>query len=322
MTPIFAVWRVDRHAAYRELRETHRLHCVESPSACTPSVPTSWQINPSETSDDRDTVFSNKLAASSVAKRLHMATGISLLGWAGLATAGPSAEQLAADFAVARPVIIEHGVYRLNFTEREFAKAAKPGGVARRRERLDGADRVVGMMWTEVPRDKLWLAIQDDDNWDGVVSGLSQEILLGSTPQHKVLYQHVVLPWPFSPRQWLIDIVNNQPISAASRNQVWERTWTPSTRRDATIIDPDAVWVEVNDGGWLLIQASGGTLMCYHARTVVGGNVPNNLATQYAYFTLTKMMREIVERAGKINGHYSEGHELLYRPDGSVIPVF
>ncbi len=240
----------------------------------------------------------------------------------GLALANPTAQELAQGMAEVRAAIDAHAVYKLEFTDDELQQLSKEGGIARRWEKLDGADRVIGLTWTDVPRDQLWVAIQDDDNWDGVVEGLSEETLPDSVVGHKWLFQHVDLPWPFANRQWLIEITNNTTLVEKSGGAVWERTWVPSDRRDAKTIEPDAVWVEVNDGGWFLVQVGGGTLLSYHARTVVGGNIPDRVATRYAYSTLDNMLLQIVERAEAAAEHYSGDHKLLYRPDGSPISVF
>jgi hypothetical protein len=236
--------------------------------------------------------------------------------------AEPAAEQLRMDFETLLPFIDDGAVYPIALTDVELASVARPGTVVRRWEKLEGADRVIGLVWTEVPRDQLWVAIQDDDNWDGVVEGLTEQALPGSKAGRKFLYQRIDLPWPFSDRQWLIEIVNNIGLFDASQSRLMERTWMPSGRRDSELIRDDAIWVDVNDGGWLLAEAAGGTLMIYNARTVVGGAVPDGVATRYAYFTLDKLLQQMEERGRAAAAHYNENHQTLYRPDGSAIEAF
>jgi hypothetical protein len=236
--------------------------------------------------------------------------------------AEPAPEQLRHDFETLRPLIDDAAVYPIALTDVELARVARPDTVVRRWEKLEGADRVIGLIWTEVPRDQLWVAIQDDDNWDGVVEGLTEQVLPGSNSGRKFLYQRIDLPWPFSDRQWLIEIVNNSALFDASRSRLMERTWMPNGRRDCELIRDNAVWVDVNDGGWLLAEAAGGTLMIYNARTVVGGAVPDGIATRYAYYTLDKLLRQMVERGRAAADHYNEHHQTLYRPDGSAIEAF
>jgi len=246
----------------------------------------------------------------------------SLLALAGAALANLSASELAQGLEELRPALDEHADARIRLSPEELAAVATPGGIARRWEKLDGADRVIGMTWTDVPRDQLWVAMQDDDNWEGVVTGLRTEILPDSSLQVRWLYEHVDLPWPVADRQWLIRVANNGPLMARSGDRVWERSWEPSPRRDAMTIDDDAVWVEVNDGGWQLIQVGGGTLILYHVRSVIGGNIPDNVATRYAYSTLDNMLEELVERAHAEPEHYRGDHPPIRRPTGGEIPRF
>lgn len=161
----------------------------------------------------------------------------SLLALAGAALANPSAAVLAQGLDELRPLRDELAVAHIHPTPGELAVVATPSGIARRWEKLDGADRVIGMTWTDVPRDHVWVAMQDDDNWEGVVHDLRSEILPDSTLQVRWLYEHVDAPWPFADRQWLVRVANNGPLMARSEDRIWERSWEPSPRRDATDTD-------------------------------------------------------------------------------------
>jgi hypothetical protein len=230
----------------------------------------------------------------------------------------PTATELAALLATLAPALERDAVTALTFTAAEVDVIAE-GGVAKRRERMVEADRVIGAMWTTAPRDALWVAIQDDKHFP-MVEGLVDEQLPGTTPEVKVLYQRVDLPWPIADRQWVIEILNNRSLASATSGAVWERAWVPSPARGAEAETPDAVWVTVNDGGWLLTDAFGGTFMVYHARSVVSGNLPNNLATTWSYASVEEMLNGVVDQARKLEGHYDGAHEPVFRPDGSVIP--
>lgn len=236
------------------------------------------------------------------------------------ASGAPDADQVIADYRAQGSAIAANAVYPIAFSDDEL-RAAVSGEVVRRWEKLDGADRVVGLAFTPIHRDDLWLAIQDSDNWDGVVKGLTEEVLPGTTADRKLLFQHIELPWPLYPRQWVIEITNTRPLLAATEDRVWERTWTPSPARNGTKLDPSAVWVEVNDGGWTLVQTRGGMVVSYHGRTVVGGVVPDSFATRYAYATLSSMIEELFDRAADMDDHYSGDHPPILRPDGTAIPV-
>ncbi|RME26912.1 MAG: hypothetical protein D6798_05705 [Deltaproteobacteria bacterium] len=205
--------------------------------------------------------------------------------------------------------------------------AIAAGDVARRRQRLDSTDRAIGATWSDIDRDALWIAILDD-TCDTLVDGLTERHLPGSTARRKLLYQHVDAPWPFADRQWVIDIRNNAALAAASGGRVWERTWTlaadgPSlaaTLGDPRWPDPDAIWTPRNEGGWLLVDAAGGTLVIYHARVDVGGAIPDGLATTWTLGTLRGMLRHVVDRAAQIPTHYDAHHRPLQRVDGTTIP--
>jgi hypothetical protein len=208
-------------------------------------------------------------------------------------------------------------VYPIRLADEEIRAVAR-GEVARRRESLDGADRVLGVTWTPASRDALWIAIQDDKHFT-LVEGLVDEQLPATTDE-KLLYQRIDLPWPFADRQWVIAVRNNARLWEHTEGAVWERTWDLSGVRGAQNEAADAIWVSVNDGGWLLADVAGGTLLAYHVRSVVDGNIPDELATQWCFSTLTGMLTDIVERAAAVPAHYDAAHEPLRRPDGSTIP--
>ena len=86
----------------------------------------------------------------------------------------------------------------------------------------------VGFAQAETP----WIAILDDQH-DKLVSGLTEEQLPGTNQDHKYLYQRLALPWPFSDRQWVIDLSNNRTLWEKSHGAIWERTWSLADRSRA-----------------------------------------------------------------------------------------
>jgi hypothetical protein len=195
------------------------------------------------------------------------------------------------------------------------------GEVARRRLPLEGADRVVGAMWTDLPRDAIWIAIQDDAH-DKLVDNLRETRLPDTPSGHKRLYQHLDFPWPFTNRQWVIDIRDNPVLADATDGASWERTWDLADPALAPAPDPEGIWTPVNDGGWLLVTAGGGTIVVYHVRSVIGGAIPAEVVTRWAMGTLEQMLRHVEKRAQEIPGHYGADHTPIIRPDGSAIPPF
>lgn len=233
-----------------------------------------------------------------------------------VASAAPSSAELAAAWEEHRAALDAHAVYPLRWTESEWGRVAK-GKVAKRRERLEGADRVLGMVWVPADPNATWVSVQDPHG--SYIDGMVHEELPGSTFQHRILYQSIDLPWPLASRQWVIEVVNNAPLREATKGEVWERTWKLSDQRGASHEDPAAVWLPENDGAWMFVDAAGGTLLVYHVRTVVGGNVPDDLATRWSFSTLTGMLTGVRDRVPWIREHYIAGHELLKRPDGATV---
>lgn len=210
--------------------------------------------------------------------------------------------------------------FSVRLEERDFQRMARDS-VAKRRLHQKGADRVVGAIWSNQPRDALWIAILDDAH-DTLVKSLEESRLPAGSRGYKRLYQHLDLPWPFTDRHWVIDIRNNPALYASTNGAVWERTWELAEPTDTSFADPNAIWTPVNDGGWLLVDAVGGTIVVYHVRTYIGGAIPPEAVTRWAMTTLEDMLQHVVNRAREIPTHYKAGHTPIQRPDTSNIPGF
>ena len=244
--------------------------------------------------------------------------------WLGVALAAkPATTDLAAlkaDVARWDKMIEADGTYQFNWTDDEL-KLLAAGQFVKRRERLEGADRAMGAIWTSAKIDPLWVAVQDEAH-AVLIKGLTEERMPGSTFQHKLLFQRVDLPWPFADRQWMIEVVNNTVLFEKSGGKCWERTWSLIPLRGAQAEEENAVWVTTNDGGWMVAEAGGGTLVAFHVRTIMGGNVPEDAATKYYMTTVGGMLREIVARSLEMPEHYVGGHSPILYPDGNPIATF
>lgn len=246
---------------------------------------------------------------------------MSALLLAGLALAAPEAEALRRAWEAATPALRDAAVQPWSLPEEVWARLAA-GQVARARLPLPGADRVVGALWTEAPRDALWIAILDDQHFDPV-EGIVEEQLPGTGALRKLLYQRLDLPWPLEDRQWVIDIRSNTALWRRSEGSVWERAWTLAEAALAPAPSPDALWSTTNEGAWLLVDAAGGTLMLYQVRAEIGGNVPDEASTQWAWSTLDELLRGTDARAKTaVPAHYDARHAPVARPDGSLIPAW
>ncbi len=239
----------------------------------------------------------------------------------GLAVAAPpSADALKQAWEAAEPALNRWSPLPITLPGDATSKLAA-GEVVRSRVDLPGADRVIGAMWTPTDRDALWVAILDDQHFD-LVSGLIEEQLPGTGALRKLLYQHLDLPWPVEDRQWVIDLKSNTALATGTGGAVWERAWTLADNALAPHPDPAALWTTVNEGGFLLVDAAGGTLIIYHVRTEIGGSVPDEATSRWAWSTLEDLLRGLVKRAAGVPAHYVAGHAPFYRPDGRPVPVW
>ena len=248
-----------------------------------------------------------------------MIGAFTLMLWAGSAGAAePTAEALRAAWDAHHAALVKLSPLPVDLPESAFPAMAA-GEVVKARVDLPGVDRVIGAIWTPTDRDALWVAILDDQHFD-LVEGLREQQLPGTGALRKVLYQHLDLPFPLEDRQWVIDLRSDTALAQATGGAVWERAWTLADPALAPSPDPDAVWTGVNEGGFLLIEAAGGTIVVYHVRSEAGGTVPEDALTRYAMSTLDELLRGLVVRAGKVPPHYVSGHAPLYRPDGRPVP--
>ena len=234
--------------------------------------------------------------------------------------AAPSADVLLEAWTAIQPAVADQSPVPIELTQADFQAIAN-SRIAKRRIREEGPDRAMGAMWVPVDRKLIWVAIIDDIH-DQLVSSLTEKRLGLSEQGHKLLYQHLDLPWPVQDRQLVVQIQNNPSIAATTQGRLWERSWDladPDRMKDP---DPSAVWVPMTNGAWLLFPVQDGTVVVYHARTTIGGRVPDELVTRWAMLTVDEMMEHIVERAQQISKHYIAGHEIIVGGDENPISHF
>jgi len=244
----------------------------------------------------------------------------SLCGTALAKTAPPSIDELQIHWAKLQPQIDRFAVHPIALTQNDFVAVSR-GKVTKRRIREPGPDRALGMMWTAIDRNQIWIAILDDIH-DKLVSSLTEKRLGPSETGHKLLYQHLNLPWPVQDRQWVVEIQNNVEVAQQTNGMVWERSWDLASPSLVSEPDADAVWVPVSNGSWLLMPMDGGTLVIYHTRSAIGGRIPDDVVTRWAMATLDEMMLHIAERSEQIPKHYQGNHERLKGGDNIHIKPF
>ncbi len=237
-----------------------------------------------------------------------------------VALAQPNPADLSAAWNGHLEAIATHSPAPVLLSEEDF-RVVSEGGIAKRRLVQEGPDRAIGVGWTPHPREAVWVAIIDDIH-NTMVSDLTEH-RLGQTPSGaKLLYQRLDLPWPFNDRQWTIEIRSDRAVADHTSNQVWSRSWTLSPNKAPQVATEDALWAPTLDGGWLVIDAAGGTLVVYQARTTIGGVVPDDVVTRWALSTLDEMMGNLFKRAAEIPSHYDASHESILGGDGQPITPF
>lgn len=241
---------------------------------------------------------------------------LSVVAFAG---AVPDAETLRWSWERHRPALDAHAVLPLMFSAEEWADVAA-GEVARRRVKLEGTDRVIGLSWIPATQDVTWIAVHDEHN--RLTKGYHTVELPGSHVDDTIEYGRMEVPWPFATRHWVVHIVNNGPLREATDGAIWERSWVRDTDTPTEHRSAKGVWLDVNEGGWFYVAAEGGTLLVYHARTVVGGIVPDHLATSWAFGKLDNMLIDIAERTKHVRGHYVASHPPIARPGATLIQTF
>jgi hypothetical protein len=232
----------------------------------------------------------------------------------------PSTEQLLDSWQTLQPTVADSATFPIELEPNDFIAMAD-GKIAKRRIRESGPDRAMGAMWVPIDRNHIWIAILDDTH-DNLLSTLTETRLGPSENGHKLLYQHLDLPWPVHNRQLVVEIQNNAAIAAATTGGLWERSWDLAEPSLMSKPDPDAVWIPLATGSWLLFPVKTGTVVVYHARSTIGGRIPDEMVTRWAMATLDELMDHIADRARTIEEHYTGDHEVLLGGDNLPIQPF
>lgn len=234
--------------------------------------------------------------------------------------APPSLDELSAAWDTNKLSVASKSIQSIILEPGDLEAVAK-GEIGRRRIAEVGPDRVMAIAWTPTARGGVWVAIIDDIHGK-MVSSLSEKRLGRNELGQKLLYQHLSLPWPVTNRQWVIKIWNNIPLAEATHNGVWERPWDLADPALMDQPDPTALWIPMTNGSWFLMDAAGGTLVIYTARSHIGGAIPYELVTRWALATIDEMMSHVLERAAGLHHHYIPGHEPIMGGDNQPIPFY
>jgi len=153
-------------------------------------------------------------------------------------------------------------------------------------------------------------------------------------------YGHIDLPWPLSNRHWVVDVWNNHELAQKTNDTCWEHPWkkvenglsevTPLIKNNAlpsiSLDDlEEAIYTPYNQGATATISfkkdnINDGTLIIYHATTVIGGDIPESLILQLSYAGLDKFLKDLEQRpAQTVSSHYTSGHKPIY--SGAGVPL-
>ncbi len=234
------------------------------------------------------------------------------------ANAGPSAEALSTDWNRDAAARASMGGIQADLTAEDFAALAG-GEVVRRLVPSGEGLAAVGVVWTEASPASVWVAIQDvEDRPINRDQALTRR-LEGDTLVRRLNYNLVHTPWPISDRQSVSSVTANTALWAATNQQVWERTLKLEDSGLADEVDPEAVWLERLGGGFLVVEAAGGSLVVFRIDTDPGGNVPADLVARFAYLGLNTSLETLAKHAEDAPRHYSSAHPAVALPDGNML---
>ena len=149
-------------------------------------------------------------------------------------------------------------------------------------------------------------------------------------------YGYMDLPWPVTDRHWVVTSWSNHQLAKKTQNKHWERSWKRnevSPDQLATLLTdislpsfidtPSAIYTPVNEGAWAMLTIADQLLLVYHATTVIGGNIPDNVVAQFVVHTVDEMLIDIRDRArNQIKVHYRAPHKTIFGGDGGPIEHF
>lgn len=232
--------------------------------------------------------------------------------------AAPTASALQADYGRDAAARLRLGHLPLSLVATDWETLAA-GGVVRRVLHRDGADMAVGAIWTAASPAAAW--ITTFDGWHRSLSGDATNTtkLPGCTDMRRLVYTILDLPWPMVDRQWVVDNRPNTDLWAATAGRVWERAWQTAASSLAIHPDPAALWVDTNLGAWQFIEAAGGSLVIFGARSSMGGAIPDALTVQWSKQTLGDVLRRLDQFAVTMPQHYVGAHEVIWGPMGKPI---
>jgi len=259
----------------------------------------------------------------------------------GQLTTGLFASLIMANYALATPTsqsmaeawqeaisYIDDSSTHLNIVDGDWQDVSAGEIVSRRVGWSHGPDSVQALYFVEQPLAAVWIAIIDDPHLH-LSAELVEYTLAGSSPERKLLYQLLDLPFPISNRCWVLEISNNSLVYERSGGRVWRREWRaldngPSLLRGLPVeLRGDAlsaIYTPVNEGSWTLMTVGNGTLVVYEGRADTAGNLPSAIVDRFAQDSVEESLSRLSDIAATSVSHYvEEGHYIILAPNNEPL---
>jgi hypothetical protein len=239
------------------------------------------------------------------------------------AVAAPSAPNLLGTWQEALPYLGDLSSV-LDITESDWEDVSTGEVVVRRLPQISGPDRVLGLSFVDESPSAVWIAIIDNPHLH-LSAELLDHTMAGSSPERKLLYQLLNLPFPLSNRCWIIEISSNNDVYEGSGGSIWRREWRGVENGPASLYDLPldlqrqalaAVYTPVNEGSWTLLSIDDGVIVVYDVRADTAGNLPSGLVDRFAQDNVERTLSRLNDIAADSESHYGEeGHYTIFTPN-------
>jgi hypothetical protein len=145
------------------------------------------------------------------------------------------------------------------------------------------------------------------------------------------------LPWPVQNRHWVIDVAPSPDVAEATGGRAWEQPWslvgngealayeaTAAGRVEGITLDEarEARYLDANTGAWAMFElAPDLTLLTYQLTVVLGGLIPEGLASRFAMRELESLCQAVERNTDLVPEHYDVKHDPVAGGDGRPIPA-
>jgi hypothetical protein len=167
---------------------------------------------------------------------------------------------------------------------------------------------------------------------------LTELRMAGDVAGASTWYQFIDLPWPIRNRHWVIHVAKDPAVTDSTGGQAWVHTWklvpdgeagarewAAEGRTKPLSLDDvkGARYLEANDGAWVMFELDATTtLLVYNVTIVLGGWIPEGMASRFAMRALEDLLDRVASNAERVPTHYIEGHAPIFGADARPLEVF